>query len=158
MKTGIFYGSTTGTTEMVAKKVGALLGADVMPAAEIDKVENYDFVIFATSTWGMGDLQDDWFGALEILTGKNLSGKKVALIGIGDQASFGDTFVDGMGTIYEEIKDKGVTLVGKTSVDGYDFSSSKAVVDGEFAGLVIDENNQSELTEERIAAWVEKVR
>lgn len=158
MKTGIFYGSTTGTTEMVAKKVGALLGADVMPAAEIDKVENYDFVIFATSTWGMGDLQDDWFGALEILTGKNLSGKKVALIGIGDQASFGDTFVDGMGTIYEEIKDKGITLVGKTSVDGYDFSSSKAVIDGEFAGLVIDENNQSELTEERIAAWVEKVR
>lgn len=158
MKTGIFYGSTTGTTEMVAKKVGALLGADVMPAAEIDKVENYDFVIFATSTWGMGDLQDDWFGALEILTGKNLSGKKVALIGVGDQASFGDTFVDGMGTIYEEIKDKGITLVGKTSVDGYDFSSSKAVVDGEFAGLVIDENNQSELTEERITAWVEKVR
>lgn len=158
MKTGIFYGSTTGTTEMVAKKVGALLGADVMPAAEIDKVENYDFVIFATSTWGMGDLQDDWFGALEILTGKNLSGKKVALIGIGDQASFGDTFVDGMGTIYEEIKDKGIILVGKTSVDGYDFSSSKAVIDGEFAGLVIDENNQSELTEERITAWVEKVR
>lgn len=158
MKTGIFYGSTTGTTEMVAEKVGALLGADVMPAAEIDKVENYDFVIFATSTWGMGDLQDDWYGALEILAVKNLSGKKVALIGVGDQASFGDTFVDGMGTIYEEIKDKGVTLVGKTSVDGYDFSSSKAVVDGEFAGLVIDENNQSELTEERIAAWVEKVR
>lgn len=158
MKTGIFYGSTTGTTEMVAEKVGALLGADVMPAAEIDKVENYDFVIFATSTWGMGDLQDDWYGALEILAGKNLSGKKVALIGVGDQASFGDTFVDGMGTIYEEIKDKGVTLVGKTSVDGYDFSSSKAVVDGEFTGLVIDENNQSELTEERIAAWVEKVR
>lgn len=158
MKTGIFYGSTTGTTEMVAEKVGALLGADVMPAAEIDKVENYDFVIFATSTWGMGDLQDDWYGALETLAGKNLSGKKVALIGVGDQASFGDTFVDGMGTIYEEIKDKGVTLVGKTSVDGYDFSSSKAVVDGEFVGLVIDENNQSELTEERIAAWVEKVR
>ena len=158
MKTGIFYGSTTGTTEMVAKKVGALLGADVMPAAEIDKVENYDFVIFATSTWGMGDLQDDWFGALETLAGKNLSGKKVALIGVGDQASFGDTFVDGMGTIYEEIKDKGITLVGKTSVDGYDFSSSKAVIDGEFAGLVIDENNQSELTEERITAWVEKVR
>ena len=158
MKTGIFYGSTTGTTEMVAEKVGALLGADVMPAAEIDKVENYDFVIFATSTWGMGDLQDDWFGALEALAGKNLSGKKVALIGVGDQVSFGDTFVDGMGTIYEEIKDKGITLVGKTSVDGYDFSSSKAVIDGGFAGLVIDENNQSELTEERIAAWVEKVR
>ena len=158
MKTGIFYGSTTGTTESVAEKVGALLGADVMSATEIDKVEDYDFVIFATSTWGMGDLQDDWMGALDTLVTKNLSGKKVGLIGVGDQSSFGDTFVDGIGTIYEAIKDKGITLVGKTSTDGYDFSSSKAAEDDEFIGLVIDENNQSELTEERINAWVEKVK
>lgn len=158
MKTGIFYGSTTGTTESVAEKVGTLLGADVMPATEIDKVEDYDFVIFATSTWGMGDLQDDWMGALDTLVTKNLSGKKVGLIGVGDQSSFGDTFVDGIGTIYEAIKDKGITLVGKTSTDGYDFSSSKAAEDDEFIGLVIDENNQSELTEERINAWVEKVK
>ncbi|WP_300356036.1 flavodoxin [Fusobacterium sp.] len=158
MKTGIFYGSTTGTTEGVAQKVGALLGADVMSATEIDKVEDYDFVIFATSTWGMGDLQDDWMGALDTLATKNLSGKKVALIGVGDQASFGDTFVDGIATIYEEIKDKGITLVGKTSTDGYDFSGSRSAEDGEFLGLVIDENNQSDLTEERINAWVEKVK
>ena len=158
MKTGIFYGSTTGTTESIAEKIGALLGADVMPAAEIEKVEDYDFVIFATSTWGMGDLQDDWQGALEILVSKNLSGKKVGFIGVGDRASFGDTFVDGIGIIYNEIKDKGITLVGKTSVDGYSFSDSKAVEDGEFIGLVIDENNQSELTDERIKLWVEKVR
>ena len=106
----------------------------------------------------MGDLQDDWQGALEILVSKNLSGKKVGFIGVGDQASFGDTFVDGIGIIYNEIKDKGITLVGKTSVDGYSFSDSKAVEDGEFIGLVIDENNQSELTDERIKLWVEKVR
>ena len=158
MKTGIFYGSTTGTTESIARKVGTLLGADVMQVAEIDKVENYDFVIFATSTWGMGDLQDDWIGALDTLVTKNLSGKKVGFIGVGDQASFGDTFVDGIGIIYEEIKDKGITLVGKTSVDGYSFSSSKAVDGDEFIGLVIDENNQSELTDERINTWVEKVK
>lgn len=158
MKTGIFYGSTTGTTESIASKVGTLLGADVMQVAEIDKVENYDFVIFATSTWGMGDLQDDWVGALDTLATKNLSGKKVGFIGVGDQASFGDTFVDGIGIIYEEIKDKGITLVGKTSVDSYSFSSSKAVDGDEFIGLVIDENNQSELTDERINAWVEKVK
>lgn len=158
MKTGIFYGSTTGTTESIASKVGTLLGADVMQVAEIDKVENYDFVIFATSTWGMGDLQDDWVGALDTLVTKNLSGKKVGFIGVGDQASFGDTFVDGIGIIYEEIKDKGITLVGKTSVDSYSFSNSKAVDGDEFIGLVIDENNQSELTDERINAWVEKVK
>ena len=71
---------------------------------------------------------------------------------------FGDTFVDGIGTIYEEIKDMGINLVGKTSTDGHSFSGSKAVVDDEFVGLVIDENNQSELTDERINAWVEKVK
>lgn len=158
MKTAIFYGSTTGTTEMVAGKVGELLGAEVLSATEIDRVEEYDFVIFATSTWGMGDLQDDWYEALDKLKTKNLSGKKVGLIGIGDQFGFGDTFVDGIGTIYEEIKDMGINLVGKTSTDGYSFSGSKAVVDNEFVGLVIDENNQSELTDERINAWVEKVK
>ena len=158
MKTAIFYGSTTGTTEMVAGKVGELLGAEVLSVTEIDRVEEYDFVIFATSTWGMGDLQDDWYEALDKLKTKNLSGKKVGLIGIGDQFGFGDTFVDGIGTIYEEIKDMGINLVGKTSTDGYSFSGSKAVVDDEFVGLVIDENNQSELTDERINAWVEKVK
>ena len=158
MKTAIFYGSTTGITEMVAGKVGELLGAEVLSATEIDRVEEYDFVIFATSTWGMGDLQDDWYEALDKLKTKNLSGKKVGLIGIGDQFGFGDTFVDGIGTIYEEIKDMGINLVGKTSTDGYSFSGSKAVVDDEFVGLVIDENNQSELTDERINAWVEKVK
>lgn len=158
MKTAIFYGSTTGTTEMVAGKVGELLGAEVLSATEIDRVEEYDFVIFATSTWGMGDLQDDWYDALEKLKTKNLSGKKVGLIGIGDQEGFGDTFVDGIGTIYEEIKDMGITLVGKTSTEGYNFGSSKAVVDEEFVGLVIDENNQSDLTDERIKNWVEKVK
>ena len=158
MKTAIFYGSTTGTTEMVAGKVGELLGAEVLSATEIDRVEEYDFVIFATSTWGMGDLQDDWYEALDKLKTKNLSGKKGGLIGIGDQFGFGDTFVDGIGTIYEEIKDMGINLVGKTSTDGYSFSGSKAVVDDEFVGLVIDENNQSELTDERINAWVEKVK
>ena len=158
MKTAIFYGSTTGTTEMVAGKVGELLGAEVLSATEIDRVEEYDFVIFATSTWGMGDLQEDWYEALDKLKTKNLTGKKVGLIGIGDQFGFGDTFVDGIGTIYEEIKDMGINLVGKTSTDGYSFSGSKAVVDDEFVGLVIDENNQSELTDERINAWVEKVK
>lgn len=158
MKIGIFYGSTTGVTEDIANRTGKLLGAEVMPASEIDKAEDYDFLIFATSTWGMGDLQDDWQGALDILASKNLSGKKVGFIGVGDQGAFGDTFVDGIGIIYDEIKDKGITLVGKTSTDDYSFSNSRAVLDGDFIGLVIDENNQSDLTEERINSWVSKVK
>lgn len=158
MKTGIFYGSTTGTTESVVDRVKVLLDADVFTADDIDKAENYDFIILATSTWGMGELQDGWLDGIEKLKNLNLSGKKVALIGVGDQEGFGDTFVDAIDIIYDEIKDKGITLVGKTSTDGYNFSSSRAVEDGEFLGLIIDENNQGELTEERINSWIEKVR
>lgn len=158
MKTAIFFGSTTGVTEDIANRVAKLLGADVYPAGDIAKVEDYDFVIFASSTWGMGDLQDEWMGALDELKSKNLSGKKVGFIGVGDQEGFGDTFVDAIGTIYEEIADMGITVVGKTSTDGYSFSGSKAVVDGEFLGLVIDENNQSDLTDSRIESWVAKVK
>ena len=158
MKTGIFYGSTTGTTESVVDRVKVLLDADVFTADDIDKAENYDFIILATSTWGMGELQDGWLDGIEKLKNLNLSGKKVALIGVGDQEGFGDTFVDAIGIIYDEIKDKGITLVGKTSTDGYNFSSSRAVEDGEFLGLIIDENNPGELTEERINSWIEKVR
>lgn len=157
MKTGIFYGSTTGVTENVAKKVGELLGADVYEATDLSKVEDYDRLIFASSTWGMGELQDTWISALDELMTKNLSGKTVAFIGTGDGAAFGDTFVDAIGIIYEDIKDKGIVLVGQTSTDGYDFSASKGILDGDFLGLIIDENNQGDLTDERIKAWVEKL-
>ena len=158
MKTGIFYGSTTGVTENVCKKVATLLGADVFEACEIDKANDYDFLIFATSTWGMGDLQDSWLEVIDSLKNKNLSNKKVALIGVGDQCGFSDTFVNGMGTLYDAVVEAGANVVGKTSTEGYDYSDSTAVRDDHFVGLVIDENNQSELTEERIKNWVESVK
>ncbi|MDR1834857.1 MAG: flavodoxin [Fusobacteriaceae bacterium] len=154
MKTGIFYGSTTGNTERIAKRVGELLGADVFEAVDIGKADDYERIILASSTWGMGDLQDSWIASLDELKAKNLSGKKVAFIGVGDQASFGDSFVDAIGILYEEIAGKGISLVGTTSTEGYTFSASKAVVDGDFVGLVLDENNQPELTEQRISDWV----
>lgn len=158
MSIGIFYGSSTGVTEEISKKVGELLKAEVMSVSEIEKVENYDFAIFASSTWGMGDLQDDWMDALDILKTKNLKDKKIGFIGVGDQGAFSDTFTDAIGIIYEEIKDMGIKLVGETSTDGYDFSDSKAVIDDEFIGLVIDENNQSNLTDKRISEWVKSVK
>jgi flavodoxin I len=157
MKTGIFYGSSTGNTEKIAKRVGELLKADVLEAAEIAKVEDYERIILASSTWGMGELQDSWAASLDELKSKNLSGKKVAFIGVGDQAAFGDSFVDAIGIIYEELLEKGITLVGQTSTDGYNFSGSKAVVDGDFIGLVLDENNQGDLTEQRIQNWITQI-
>ncbi|RMF69726.1 MAG: flavodoxin FldA, partial [Cyanobacteria bacterium J069] len=42
--------------------------------------------------------------------------------------------------------------------DGYDFNESKAVRDGKFVGLAIDEDNQSDLTTERIQSWVAQLK
>ena len=63
-----------------------------------------------------------------------------------------------MGILEEKISGLGSTTVGYWSRDGYDFTESKAVRDGKFVGLALDEDNQLNLTGERIKAWVEQLK
>jgi len=49
-------------------------------------------------------------------------------------------------------------MMGFTSTDGYDHSSSKAERDGKFVGLLCDEDNQSELSEGRANDWVAQLK
>jgi flavodoxin I len=44
------------------------------------------------------------------------------------------------------------------SNDGYDFTESKAVKNSNFVGLTIDEDNQSDLTDERVKIWVAQIK
>ena len=103
-KIGIFYGSTTGTTEAVAEQIASHLGggsSEVYNVGNTDAkvAEEYELLILGSSTWGSGELQDDWYDFLEQLAGKNLSGKKIALFGCGDAMSFGNTFCYAVGII-----------------------------------------------------------
>ena len=159
-KVGIFFGSTTGVTEDIAHKIAEKIdGAEVFNIdGNVDELENYDVLLLGTSTWGFGDLQDDWQAVLDDLANLNLAGKKVAYFGSGDQGTFSDTFMDGIAIIDEEIQKTGATIIGKTSTEGYEFNESRAAKDGEFLGLALDEVNQSELTDERIDAWVEQIQ
>ncbi len=156
-KTAVFFGSTGGMTQSVARKIAFKLevGDAVFNVAETSasEVEDFDNLILGTSTWGFGDLQDDWEDFLPDLARKDLKGKTIALFGLGDGMSYPDSFVDGMGTIYESLMDKGCTMVGAMDTDGYNFDESKAVVGGKFVGLPIDEENEFELTAERIENW-----
>lgn len=158
MNIAIFYGSTTGVTEDIANRIASKINAEVFSANEIGKIRDYDFSILATSTWGMGDIQDDWMNPLEELKTYNLSGKKIALIGVGDQEGFSSTFVNGLRELYNAIKDSGADIVGQTSTDGYSFDDTTAIENGKFLGLVIDENNQSNLTDERIDKWLTEIK
>ncbi|WP_461642962.1 flavodoxin [Labilibaculum euxinus] len=159
---GIFYGSSTGNTESAAKLIQKELGEDKavifdVSEAKSSDVEQFNNLIFGTSTWGTGDLQDDFECFLAELLNSNLAGKKIALFGLGDQCSYSDSFVDGLGEIYELLEDKNSELIGKTSIEGYEYDASKAEKEGQFVGLIIDEDNQSELTSKRIKSWVEQI-
>jgi flavodoxin I len=63
-----------------------------------------------------------------------------------------------MGILEEKISEQGGTTVGYWSTEGYEFSESKAVRDGKFVGLALDEDNQSDLTEKRIKIWVTQLK
>lgn len=159
---GIFYGSATGNTEAAAQEIkqafgdGAdLFNVDGTPAS---KVAEYDNVILGTSTWGVGDLEDSMSSFVDDLNKVNLNGKTIALFGMGDQNCYSDTYCDGMGHLYEAVDGKGATIVGAVDTDGYDYSSSTAVVNDEFVGLALDADNQADKTTERINAWVAQLK
>ena len=157
---GIFYGSSTGNTKDVAVKLQAALGGDLHNITDVDadSFAEYDALVLATSTWGAGDLQDDWEDFFPSLDDVDFTGKKVALMGLGDAENYGDTFVDGIAVLAEKVEEQGGTLVGATSTDGYTYDNSEAEKDGKFIGLVIDEDGQSDLTDERIKKWVGELK
>lgn len=155
MSIGIFYGSSTGNTKDVAVKLQEALGGDLRNITDVDAdaIAGCDNLVFATSTWGAGDLQDDWEDFFPNLDDVDFSRKKVAIMGLGDQENYGDTFVDGMQILAEKVEELGGQLVGFTSTEGYEYDNSEAERDGRFVGLVIDEDSQSDLTDERIKTW-----
>lgn len=162
-KVGIFFGSSSGTTEDIAGRIAGKLGvsgADIYNVGSVEAaaVQNYDVLLLGSSTWGAGDLQDDWYDFLPKLRKEDLSGKLVALFGCGDSSSFGDTFCDALGTIYADLKDTGCQFIGRTALGGYSFDGSSSVVNGEFIGLALDEMNESDLTEGRLDAWIARLK
>lgn len=161
-KVAIFYGSSTGNTQNAATIIKEkLVDSEVelfdVSNAKSDDLEKYDNIILGTSTWGIGDLQDDWESFLYILQKSNLKGKVIALFGLGDAYTYTDSFVDGMGIIYEAIQDKECEIIGAVETDGYSFDSSKAVLNGSFVGLPLDEDNESKLTNSRIENWIPQI-
>ena len=119
-----------------------------------DIVNNHQNLVLGTSTWGAGELRDDWYDGLKVLQGADLSGKTIALFGCGDCESYGDTFVGGIGELYNGIKESGAHFVGAVDTDGYSFDDSEAVVDGKFVGLPLDDVNEDDKTDGRIDAWI----
>ena len=159
-KIAIVYGSSTGATVAVAEKIQALLeGASLFNAAEVsvEDLQPFDFYVFGASTTGVGDLQDDWEELLPKVEKMNLAGKKIALFSLGDSASFSTSFAGAMYPMYKAFKNK-AEIVGAVSTDGYTYDDSDAVVDGHFVGLALDEDNEYDLTDDRLKAWTDELK
>lgn len=158
---GLFFGSSTGNTEAAAERIRELL-AEQGIAVDMHNVysdpvapmEQYSHLILGIPTWDIGELQEDWAACWGDLDNLDLAGKLAAIFGQGDARGYPATFQDCIGMLGNKLRERGAHLVGFTSTDGFDFDESLGVEDGQFMGLSLDDDNQRELTDERIQAWV----
>ena len=160
-KIGLFYGSTSGRTQGVADEIEFNLGTDVEVynvAKGIDNLISYDNLILAVPTYGVGELQQDWEDVFQTFKNIDFTGKSVALVGIGNQTTFGESFIGGLAHLYEAVIAQGGKILGLTSTEGYHFEECDALVDGRFMGLALDEDNQDDMTPDRIYDWLEEIK
>jgi flavodoxin I len=126
-------------------------------------LEKYDNWIIGGSTsgahvWEDADDSNRWFEFFKLLKDMDVKDKVVAFYGLGDQILYPLHFVDGLGYFQEEFQKHNIQIVGKWPVSGYEFNESEGMQEDHFFGLALDEDNQPELTEQRISKWIEMIR
>lgn len=160
MKIGLFYGSTTCYTEIAAEKIQSTLNLFPVELHNIKDIpltelNNFDIIILGISTWDYGELQEDWEAKWDDISTLNLENKIIALYGMGDQIGYSEWFQDALGMLNEQVLAVGAFVIGHWPNQGYEFMHSKALTDDKshFVGLSLDEDNQYDLSDERIALW-----
>jgi flavodoxin I len=172
---GLFFGTDSGTTRLVAKKIAkqikARLGDGVaakpvnVNRARADDLLVYRALILGTPTYGNGLLpgrdngteEAAWLEFLPELAGKDFTGTRIALYGLGDQETYSKHFCDAMMALYRFFGEAGAELVGGIDAGGFEVTRSKAIVDGRFIGLALDQHLQHTLTDARIDTWLDEV-
>merc|ERR1719311_1175010 len=165
MKAMLLYSTTTGNTETAAGYIAAATGLEATDIgdASVDDIKAADSLIIGAPTWHTGaDSERSGTAWDEFLygdlTGLDLAGKKVAVFGCGDSAGYTDNFCDAMEELASCFKAQGAEIIGSVSVDDYEFSESKSVVDGKFVGLPTDEDQEPEKPEDRVNAWIDQIK
>lgn len=163
-KIGLFFGSDTGYTEGVAQQVQEILGKELVNVHDIRRAKPEDFapytrLIIGLSTWHDGELQSDWDTFYKDFKTIDFSAKTVAFFGLGDQIGYEEFFIDGVGILGEVVYENGGEIIGVWPTEGYVYEASKAEFEeGWFLGLAIDEDNQPDLTVERVQVWTQQIQ
>lgn len=162
-KIGLFYGTTATKTTQIGKKIEEGLGKENVQIVSVeeawtDDFEKFDNFIIGTSTWFDGELPTYWDEMRPQMEAINFKGKKVAIYGLGDQKKYPENFADAIGILAATFESAGAEIVGLTPTEGYKFEKSEAQRDDKFLGLVLDFENQSDKTKERVASWVKQLK
>jgi len=168
---GIFFGTSTGSTEEVAYMIQEAFGDVTVDPISVDDIQGsvaaefdkHDALVLGTPTWNTGaDTERSGTGWDEIYYGemqelKNLATKKVAVFGLGDQISYAENYADATGELHDVLNTLGCNMLGQTSMEGYEHEESKAIRGDKFCGLLCDAVNQSEMSEKRVKDWVKQL-
>ena len=117
---GLFYGSTNGATAQVAHMIQQSFIAYAAATVELFDIAEYaleamlefDQLILGVSTWDTGQLQRDWEATFAEFDALDLTGKTIALFGLGDQGGYPDTFLDALFFVADKARERGARLVG----------------------------------------------
>ncbi len=171
-KIGIFFGTETGTTRLIAKRIHARLGDDIAAKPlNVNRIKpadmlQYDALILGTPSYGVGQIpghaagcqESNWAEFLAQMPHADFSGKRVALFGLGAQERYTERFASSLRKLHDTLVGFGAEIVGAWPTEGYTFAHSASVIDQHFVGLVLDQRTQGMHTEARLDAWVAQVR
>ncbi len=105
--------------------------------------------------WEHADDSNKWHEFFKLLDEVDMSAKVVAFYGLGDQVLYPNHFVNGLGIFQEEFSKRNVRIVGQWPTEGYNFTDSEGMKNDMFFGLALDEDNEDDLSDERIEKWLE---
>jgi flavodoxin I len=160
---GVFFSFHSNKTSKIGHKIIEAFGEDMAEPVNVEEIteeqfNKYENIIVGVPTWFDGELPNYWDEFLPALEDMDLSGKKIALYGLGDQVGYPENFNDGIGILSNVFASQGAEIVGYTSATGYTFEKSKALKGDKFCGLCLDQENQARLTSKRIEDWIVQLK
>lgn len=166
-KTILLYWAPGGNVEKAARHIQEQIGADKLDMLDVasfntSRIGEFDNFIFGIATIGAEIWRDakgdnkwnEFFVKNELIS---FEGKTFAFFGLGDQVLYPDHFVDALGYLKREVEKRNGKIVGSWPTKGYTFTDSEGAEEGMFFGLALDEDQQDDMTPQRIQAWTEQI-
>jgi len=164
-KTALLFSPLGGSVNNVAIKLGEMIGSDKVDIFHVKDftkgdLPGYEQLIFLGSTvgadhWSNEVPEYEWQSFFTEMAETGFENKKVAIVGLGNSVLYPEHFADGMAHLYKSLTEKNAKIFGFVPEEGYTFTDSEALnEDGIFCGLPIDEDNEDELTTQRLEKWI----